>query len=71
MLAQAVSTEEGEALARELNIPFFETSAQASTNVEKAFVTLATTVKDRLLLLQQRQWGGAEGAGGAIVHQFN
>jgi len=36
-----VSTEKGEDLARELGIPFIETSAKSNVNVEKAFYQLA------------------------------
>jgi Ras-related protein Rab-1A len=34
---RVVSTEEGQALARELNLPFLETSARTADNVEAAF----------------------------------
>jgi Ras family len=45
-----VSYEEGEALAKEYNIYFFETSAKQDMNVEKAFLKIATDVKDRLMV---------------------
>jgi Ras-related protein Rab-8A len=45
---RVVSLEEGDALAKEFNIPFFEVSAKNNQNVETAFLTLATEVKDRL-----------------------
>jgi hypothetical protein len=44
-----VSFEEGEALAKEYNIHFYECSAKQDLNVEKTFLTLATDVKDRLI----------------------
>jgi len=44
-----VSLEEGQALAAEYGIAFFETSAKADINVEKAFITIAREVKDRLI----------------------
>lgn len=47
---RAVTYDEGAALAEEYNIPFFESSAKLDTNVEKAFVTIATNVKERLLV---------------------
>ena len=37
-------------MAREYSIPFFETSAKQDMNVEKSFVTMATEVKNRLML---------------------
>ena len=46
---RAVTTAEGEALANEYNIHFFETSAKQDLNVEKAFITIATDVKDRMI----------------------
>lgn len=47
---RAVTTAEGEALANEYNIHFFETSAKQDLNVEKAFITIATDVKDRMIV---------------------
>jgi Fe2+ transport system protein B len=44
-----VTSEEGKGLAKEYNIPFIETSAKEGTNVEEAFLTIATAVKDRLI----------------------
>ena len=46
---QAVSTEEGESLAKEYNIHFFETSAKQDITVEKSFLTIARDVKNRLI----------------------
>lgn len=37
-------------MAREYNIHFFETSAKQDMNVEKSFITIATDVKDRLMV---------------------
>ena len=47
--ARVVSTEEGEALAKEFNIKFFETSARQDMNVDTSFEKIATDVKDRLM----------------------
>mmetsp|Transcript_22122 Transcript_22122/g.37039 ORF Transcript_22122/g.37039 Transcript_22122/m.37039 type:complete len:207 (+) Transcript_22122:129-749(+) len=46
---RAISYEEGEALAKEYNIHFYETSAKQDLNVEKSFITIATDVKNRLI----------------------
>lgn len=46
---RVVSFEEGESLAKEYNIHFFETSAKQDICVEKSFITIATDVKDRLI----------------------
>ena len=43
-----VSTQQGQQLAREYDIKFFETSARSNTNVQEAFTTLATDVIERL-----------------------
>src|SRR3954453_12601972 len=45
---RAVSTEQGQALANELGIPFLEVSAKANINIEKAFYSLASDIKKRL-----------------------
>eukprot|EP00598_Pedospumella_elongata_P001738 CAMPEP_0184970538 /NCGR_PEP_ID=MMETSP1098-20130426/2982_1 /TAXON_ID=89044 /ORGANISM="Spumella elongata, Strain CCAP 955/1" /LENGTH=206 /DNA_ID=CAMNT_0027492483 /DNA_START=88 /DNA_END=708 /DNA_ORIENTATION=- len=54
---RAISYEEGEALAKEYNIHFYETSAKQDLNVEKSFITIATDVKNRLI---------ADGGAGAV-----
>jgi small GTP-binding protein len=46
-LERVVSVEEGEALAKEFGIPYFETSAKDGTNVEAVFGTLARTIVNR------------------------
>ncbi|KAJ8460855.1 hypothetical protein OPV22_033781 [Ensete ventricosum] len=45
---RAVSYETGKAFADEIGIPFLETSAKDSTNVEKAFMTMAADIKNRM-----------------------
>lgn len=40
-----VTTEEGQSLANDFGIQFFETSAKNDINVEKAFVTIAREVR--------------------------
>ena len=40
-----MSKSEGESLAREINSPFFETSAKDSVNVEVAFMSMARLTK--------------------------
>jgi Ras-related protein Rab-8A len=46
---KVVSTEEGQALADEYGVKFFETSAKNNINVEGGFVEIATEVKKRLM----------------------
>jgi len=46
---RVVDTARGKALADECKIPFLETSAKSSINVEQAFIALAKDVKKRLL----------------------
>ena len=50
-----VQTSEGEALAAEFGIPFFETSAMANINVDTAFTHIAKCVKDRLSTSEDRK----------------
>ncbi|KAK9451515.1 ras family-domain-containing protein [Limtongia smithiae] len=52
---RAVSTEQGRALANELDIPFIEASAKANINVEEAFVSLARQIKQRLEISSEPQ----------------
>ncbi|CAN8259707.1 unnamed protein product [Cochlearia groenlandica] len=46
--SKVVSTETGKALADELGIPFLETSAKDSNNVEQAFLTIAGEIKKKM-----------------------
>ncbi|CAO3623347.1 unnamed protein product [Mucor hiemalis] len=50
---RAISKEQGETLANELNIRFMETSAKANIGVEEAFFDLARDIKKRLIDTQQ------------------
>jgi GTPase SAR1 family protein len=44
-----VSTERGQQLADELGIPFMEVSAKNNINIDKAFYTLASDIKARIM----------------------
>jgi len=44
---RAVPSSEGEALAAKLSIPYVETSAKSSSNVEQAFAQMATSIKEK------------------------
>ena len=46
---RAVSTEQGQALADELGIPFLEVSAKTNKNIEEAFFSLAADIKKRIV----------------------
>lgn len=46
---KVVSTEEGQRLAKEFGVDFFECSAKNDINVEQSFLGLARAVKDRLV----------------------
>ena len=52
---KVVSTEEGQRLAKECDVDFFECSAKNDINVEPCYLTIARAVKDRLM---------ADGGGG-------
>lgn len=66
---RVVSTEQGQALADELGIPFLEVSAKSNINIEKAFYSLAGDIKKRLVdssaqALPQHGGQGAVNVGG-------
>jgi Ras-related protein Rab-8A len=57
-----VSTEQGEALAKELGIPFLEVSAKSNINIDKAFYSLASDIKKRIIDTSKDQpTGGPSG----------
>ena len=62
---RAVSTEQGQALADELGIPFLEVSAKSNINVDKAFYSLASDIKKRLSDAS-RDERSAAGTGGGV-----
>lgn len=68
---RVVSTEQGQALADELGIPFLEVSAKANINIEKAFYSLASDVKKRLIDSSKETGAGAgsQSGGGVNVAQ--
>lgn len=74
---RVVSTEQGQALADELGVPFMEVSAKSNINVEKAFFSLASDIKKRIIDTAGRDQtapgagvnvgaGGADGGGGSL-----
>mmetsp|Transcript_1364 Transcript_1364/g.2476 ORF Transcript_1364/g.2476 Transcript_1364/m.2476 type:complete len:254 (+) Transcript_1364:1243-2004(+) len=63
---KVVSTEEGQKLAKEFGIDFFECSAKNNINVEQAFIGLGRAVKNRLVAEgggQARPTGGVKVGG--------
>ena len=46
---RVISTEQGQALADELGIPFLEVSAKSNINIDTAFYSLAADIKKRLV----------------------
>ncbi|KAF9599232.1 hypothetical protein IFM89_036358 [Coptis chinensis] len=47
---KVVSYEIGKAFADEIGIPFMETGAKSSTNVEQAFMAMASEIKNQVLI---------------------
>ncbi|KAG5601353.1 hypothetical protein H5410_032723 [Solanum commersonii] len=45
---KVVSTETAQAFADEIGIPFMETSAKSTTNVEQAFMAMTASIKNRM-----------------------
>jgi Ras-related protein Rab-1A len=52
---RVVDFETAKAFADQLDIPFIETSAKNATNVEKAFLTMAAEIKNRVASQPQAQ----------------
>ncbi|KAF2761044.1 rab GTPase [Pseudovirgaria hyperparasitica] len=52
---RVISTEQGQALADELGIPFLEVSAKSNINVDKAFYSLAADIKKRIIDTQRTE----------------
>jgi Ras-related protein Rab-8A len=46
--SQAVTTKQGQDLADEFGIKFFETSAKSNTNIDEAFRSIAVDIQKRL-----------------------
>lgn len=65
-----VSTEQGQALADELGIPFLEVSAKSNINVDQAFYSLAEDIKKRIIDTQSQN-APAQNAGVSIGDQGN
>lgn len=63
-----VSTQQGQDLANELNIPFLEVSAKSNINIERAFYSLASDIKKRLVDSSRNDaaTGGAAGSGSGV-----
>jgi len=62
-----VTTEQGQALADELGIPFLEVSAKNNINVDKAFYTLASEIKKVMDNSKSEQTGNQ----GVSIDQHN
>ena len=66
---RAVSTEQGQALADELGIPFMEVSAKSNINVENAFYSLASDIKKRIIDTTTQAQASGVNAPGINVNQ--
>lgn len=62
---KAVEYETAKAFADQLDVPFLETSAKNATNVEKAFLTMAAEIKNRIAT--QTNVKPAAGKSGVVV----
>ena len=52
---RAVSPEQGQRLAEELDMPFMEVSAKGNINIEKSFYSLASDIKKAIESLRGEQ----------------
>ncbi|VDK67210.1 unnamed protein product [Onchocerca ochengi] len=62
---RAVEQNAAKEYADQLGIPFLETSAKSSTNVEQAFITMASEIKNRMGPVQQVGTGPSVRIGGS------
>jgi Ras-related protein Rab-1A len=62
-----VEYEEAKAFADERGIPFLETSAKDSTNVEKAFIQMAGDIKNRMAMVPAVEEGAAAPGKGTVA----
>uniref|UniRef100_A0A915B2V7 Uncharacterized protein n=2 Tax=Ascarididae TaxID=6250 RepID=A0A915B2V7_PARUN len=62
---RAVEYNSAKEYADQLGIPFLETSAKSSTNVEQAFLTMAAEIKNRMGPVQQAGTGPSVRIGGS------
>ena len=58
---RVVTTEQGQALADELGIPFLEVSAKSNINIDKAFYSLAADIKKRIIDTSKNEQAPASG----------
>ena len=63
---RAIGTADGERLAKEYGIAFYETSAKQDINVQEAFGHLVKLVSDRLFSEGKGGAGSAGQGGGAV-----
>mmetsp|Transcript_8629 Transcript_8629/g.24218 ORF Transcript_8629/g.24218 Transcript_8629/m.24218 type:complete len:211 (+) Transcript_8629:212-844(+) len=68
---RVVSTEQGKEFADSLGIEFLETSAKTSTNVEQAFLTMASQIKARMKTQPSAAAGGPNKAVSLKSQQIN
>ncbi|CAI7656594.1 unnamed protein product [Penicillium pancosmium] len=54
---RVISSEQGQQLADELGIPFFEVSAKDNVNIDEAFYKLVSDIKASMEILQNEQTG--------------
>ncbi|EJW85586.1 member Ras oncogene family RAB1A [Wuchereria bancrofti] len=65
IIRRAVEHSAAKEYADQLGIPFLETSAKSSTNVEQAFLTMASEIKNRMGPIQQVGTGPSVRIGGS------
>ena len=63
---RAVDYQVAKDFAASLGIPFIETSAKNATNVEEAFITMASEIKNRMVSSAQHH-GGPNAAGKVTI----
>ena len=53
--SREISTEEGQELSKQFDVPFLEVSAKNSTNIEETFTKMSSDILDRFMLMKDKK----------------
>jgi len=53
--SREITTEEGQELSKQFDVPFLEVSAKNSTNIEETFTKMSSDILDRFMLMKDKK----------------